>query len=135
MTTPSFADGSDLPDYTPGGSLHRPEEGRERIHVLTTTDAELVADLWGVLVDFEVNTAAIQMRFEAFIRSNYGDEFAEKLHARSRARFDGDEAGQADDTIAYLHPQNHRYKYGHTEMVGENWTDLNWAPSAFALYE
>ena len=60
-TKPQFADGSDLPEYTPGGSLHRSEKGRERIHSLSTTDAELVADFWGVLVDFEVNTAAIEI--------------------------------------------------------------------------
>jgi hypothetical protein len=134
MTTtdlrPKFADGSDLPEYKPGGSLHRPAEDSddERVHITQINDAELVADLWGVVVDQELSSMAFISRFQEFVRSNYGDEFTAKLEARSKARFEGLEPTQVDGDDWLRH--NRRYQYGHTGMIPENWPQ-----SAYDMYE
>lgn len=127
---PMFADGSDLPEYTPGGSLHRPADqpGDERVHITQINDAELVADLWGVLVDLELNSMALISRFQDFVRDNYGADFAGKLEARSKARFEGTEPGQVDEDNWIR--QNRRYRYGHAGMIPK---DL--PQSAYDLYE
>lgn len=139
MSGSRFADGSQLPDYQPGGSLHRPGDRRlavkegatldlnrlpdaedagryvyysGRVHVTQTTDAEALADLWGALEDHEPVTSALLWRFVDFIRDNFGDDVVEKLRARSKARYDGLEASAP--VIEPLTPAPTAYAYGHT---------------------
>jgi hypothetical protein len=138
MATQSFADGSTLPEYVSGESLHRAGERRVvhgehssvpldtlpdvelrgtgatyrgRVHVSATNDAEALADIWGTLVDREPLTSAIVARFIAFVGATFGEDAVEILTARSSARFYGAEP------VNHEHEEDatvNRYAFGHT---------------------
>lgn len=134
MPTP---DGSTLPEYTPGGSLHRPGDRRVansaevavgdlpdaqphwghfdtsydgRVHVTETNDAEAIADIWGVLCDREPLTGAVMMRAQQLFEDILGADAVRALIERSGARLGGQEA-QSPGRKAL---RAIRYAYGHT---------------------
>lgn len=135
----SFADGSVMPEYRPGRSLHRtdfkprvafrehtegvdysrlpevddssdPVKYRGRIHTSETNDAEALADIWGVIMDSEAPTGALTMRFMTFVEDNFGSEALASLTMRSQGRFQGlEERSIAEESVEYR-----RYAFGHT---------------------
>lgn len=138
-----LADGSTLPDYTPGGSLHRIADPRfyyppaaddgpaarlrgtlpdavpvgrhveytGRVHVTLTSDAEFLADIWGVLHDYEPLTAALGIRLREFVEAHVGVDAVEALSLRSSARHEGREASTREHADP---PYVNRFAYGHT---------------------
>ncbi|SDH34171.1 hypothetical protein [Microbacterium sp. 77mftsu3.1] len=141
--TSRLADGSTLPDYTPGGSLHRLEgrgvyyppapddlgttrlrgtlpdaaavggriEYTGRVNTYETNDAEFLADIWGVLHDYEPLTHALGIRLRTFIEDHVGADAVEALSLRSSARYENREASTREQADP-LHVN--RYAYGHT---------------------
>lgn len=135
----SFADGSVMPDYNPGNSLHRtdfkpriafrehssdvdysklpevddssdPVEYRGRVHSSETNDAEALADIWGVLMDSEPTSGALAVRFMKFVEDNFGSDVLTSLTMRSQGRFQGlEERAFEEETVTYR-----RYAFGHT---------------------
>lgn len=134
--TSHLADGSTLPAYEPGGSLHR-EDGRRvyfpesargfrghlpdvrdegdhlsytgRVHITKTNDAELLADLWGTLADREPITGALLVRFERFVADHLGADAVAALVARTDRRFWG-----GIEASSKAEGGRRRYAYGHT---------------------
>lgn len=111
-----FADGSTLPAYTDAGSLFRPSDSPDRrgrrVHVLSTNDAEHLADLWGTIVDGEPVTAALIERFGDFVSNNFGADTLTTLSARTSARFSGAEKSEPDDDATYRSIRH--FEHGHT---------------------
>lgn len=135
----SFSDGSVMPEYKSGKSLHRadfepriafrehsmgadysrlpevdessdPIRYRGRVHPSETNDAEALADVWGVLMDSETPTGALAVRFMKFVEDNFGEATLASLTMRSQGRFQGlEEKTITEETVKYR-----RYAFGHT---------------------
>lgn len=133
-----FSDGSKLPSYETGGSLHRdvgerrvhftdeenftdysklpdvdessdPITYKGRVHVTQTNDAEALADIWGAIIDGEPLTGALTWRFIEFVESNFSDS-AKILLARTHARNAGQEARIREPEEGLVN----RYAFGST---------------------